>query len=234
MSQLPPRRKVPKKKEDASSLIEKIDPVERDKKERKEVKRSIRQYFGLLLIGFLVLLITVGIFIYQILPSTISDPAKVDQLTDEIAEIEIPSELKPIEGMEFGMDKLVKGRIVMYANDDQSIVLFLDDFIQAKQEGKEAMQGQIDFKDQRKNDLFNDLITNSSDLKNITINGESHEFSFLYGKLRSTDKNTFAVYGTISSDTEEIIDSFNVTLFSSDDEFKESKAIKIIESIKLK
>lgn len=192
-------------------------------------------------IGGLALLVCcgVGAFVVYRFKDSVSvatTPAAVRQQTQEIMQVEVPDEFPPMMGMKFKFGP-VDMRYAIYGTqgNDASMLLIMEMKSMpgqgqgdARQMRDQMLQGMRQNQQQHGQQMVN-VVEESSESRDFTINGQKVPFEFIKGKNAVDGTAYRQVVGVIPSGDGFIM----IMLTTPESQYDEDKVVKMIESIHL-
>ncbi len=159
------------------------------------------------------------------------DPVVVAQVTDDIVGIDIPDQLKPAVSVDakvpFSGQQLM--RVTVHADEETGSALVLVGLGQMMvNQDQEEMRRSIDTQLQGQQvEGQEDIMIESSYIKELEINGERAEFKISKGTGRQTQTPRIQVVGVFQGKTGPVMLMFN----GHADKFSEEQIIEMLESI---
>ncbi len=163
-------------------------------------------------------------------------PAEVRQQTEEIMQVEIPDEFPPIMGMQLKWP--VEMRLATYGtqgNDAAALVIMEMQALPNQPRGnarqmRDQMLQQMRQNQQQQGQQMVNVIEESSESRDFTINGQKVPFEFIKGKNAEDGTDYRQVVGVIPKG-----DGFVMIMLAAPEaQYDEDKIVKMIESIRLK
>lgn len=169
--------------------------------------------------------------------SITSTPAEVNQQTQEIMQVEVPDEFPPMMAMKIKLGP-VDMRLATYGTEgsDPSMLLIMEmKSLPGQPQGnprqmRDQMLQQMRQNQQQQGQQMVNVIEESSESRDFTINGQKVPFEFVKGKNAEDGTAYRQVVGVIPSGEGFIM----IMLATPEAKYDEDKIVKMIESIRLK
>ena len=157
-------------------------------------------------------------------------PAEVVEMADSIASIDVPEEYQPTAGITVNVPFVnINMKMSVFArnpdNQEGGAVMLMQmsgPGMENEQQMRQQFEAQMEQQGQNKN-----IVEESSEIKNFTIDGEEVAFEFVSGKNPDTDKKVHQVTGLFPGQNGMVF----LMIYETDENWDEEQVTKMIESI---